>query len=113
MKLTIYESAFKNCIFDIDPASLNFFGAINGYDYNDPKSLNGISFVLNTPDLTATVVEEIKSTFRYAQSKPEDYIKVRDTFEDYESDKRPRITILVGNGSRGLKNPLEFNLSDK
>ena len=110
MNLVIQESAFRKCTFDIDPSTLCFYGATEGYDYHNAKSMNRISFVLQNSEDTDKVVEEVKSSFRYSNSNVNDYIKVKDTFESWESDTRPRITILERTGMRGLKNPIEFYL---
>jgi hypothetical protein len=109
MILAIYETAFKDCKFNIDPSTLNFYGSTNDYNYNDRESKNVISFRLEDHEATKEVVEKVKLTFRY-NGNVDDYIKITDKFEDYESDKRPRITIIAENGMRGLKNPLSFSL---
>lgn len=110
MRLIIFESAFKKCDFLIDPSTLYFYGSTEDYDYDNPRRMNSISFVLEDHKMTDQIVQEIKSTFRYSNSDVNDYIKVRTKFEDYEKDQRPRIAILERSGSKGMKNPLAFNL---
>lgn len=109
MILRIFDSPFKDCKFDIDPSTLSFSSSTDDYPYEHINSLNSISFVLSDPDTTQKVVKETKDAFKY-NSNSDHYIRIRDKFESYESDKRPRITIFCHNGARGFRNPFTFEL---
>ncbi len=111
MKLTIRETVFKDCSFDIDPTTLRFYGATEGY-IEPPERymlMNTISFVLANPEDTKSVVEDIRAKYSYPDI--DDHIKVQDTFEPYVLDKRPKIRIMGRSGSKDIKNPLSFYLS--
>jgi hypothetical protein len=109
MKLTAFCNAFPTVIITgIDAATLRFNGPTDGYD---DKNYSVVGIVAENAH---EQVEEIKKTFHLSPeySKPEDYIWVRDKFDDYEKDKRPRVAIKLKNGYRGMTNPPSFHLSE-
>lgn len=109
LKLRTREFAFIKVTIDI--SSFIFDSTIEGYDYDDLKSFNTISFILADESKTDDIVNEIKKTFQLKLEKPEDinkYIRVKDSFQDWESDKRKRVIINFKSGLQGFRNPASF-----
>lgn len=113
MKIRTHINAFPDAIVitGIDVSTFRFYGPTNGYDHKDNKDCSTIGFVA---DNAHEIVKAVQATFHLnpEYSKPEDYIWVRDKFDDYEKDKRPRIGIRLPNGIRGLVNPPQFEISN-
>ncbi len=121
MKLKLILSEFKSTtIEEVDITTFNYFGNTDYYDHNDPKSFNVITFKLekhNTLSDSANadiVFEQLKSQFNLNTDyvKVETYLQMKTEFEDYESDKRPKIIIYFRNGSKGLVNPPYFSFAE-
>lgn len=113
MKLRVVTQAFKSLLIEgIDPSTLSFYGPINGYSASDNKDYSSISFVAYN---AVEQVEKIRKSFQLnpEHNKVEDYISVRTEFEEYRTDKRPRITIRLDNGLRGMRNPPEFHFGNE
>ena len=114
MNLLLHMSEFKGVtINSIDVTSFSYNGSTSDYDYNAHQSFNTISFRLLDSSKTEEVFEDLKSKFNLNlyYVKIEDYLRLRTTFEDYESDKRAKITISFRDGSRGISNPPSFNFT--
>lgn len=110
MKIKVFINAFPKIEIDnIDVSTFNFHGPTEGYSPSEERSHSTISFVAENAE---QVVEEIRHTFRLnpEYSKPEDYIRVRTEFPDYQTDKRPRVIIRLNSGMAGLANPPEFTI---
>jgi hypothetical protein len=114
MKITIHCSPFDSIqVEGIDMSTISYYGSTEDYGHNHPKSFNTIGFSLEDTTKTQEVCEYIKSKFKLNKDvcKIEDYIWIRDKFEDYVEDKRPRIAIKFPNGCKGMVNPpvIEFS----
>lgn len=110
LKLT--TKAFETLKIEIDPCSLRYYGNTEDYDYKDKKSYNTLSFVLADSAKIEEVMTYIKGKFQLMNSDVNDYVTLRTEFDEYTTDKRPRITIWFKPGSKGWSNPPEFYLED-
>jgi hypothetical protein len=112
MKIKVFINAFPSVVIGgVDVSTFRFYGPTDNYPYPESKKYDHsvIGFVA---DNAHEVVKVIHETFKLnpEYSKPEDYIWVKDKFDDYEKDKRPRIGIKLPNGAQGMMNPPSFSI---
>ena len=111
LTLRLMVSTFDTIEIEIDPSTFRYYGHTEGYSWNDPKTLSVVSFRVDDEEEMNKLVEEIKSKYKYNPDEIDRFYSTNTKFEDYESDKRPRINIKFPGGSRGMTNPPEFNFS--
>ncbi len=92
----------------IDPTSLSFSGHTAG-DYYSGTSTHDcfISFVPISELDASQIAEDLKNKLSLTVDKDK-YVHLRTTFDSYESDKRPRISVRLPSGYAGLHNPASF-----
>jgi hypothetical protein len=108
--IKIFINAFPTIVIpNIDVTTIRFYGPTNGYDYLDDKDHSTIGFVVENAE---QIVKNIQEGFKLnpEHSTPDKYIWVKDRFDDYVKDKRPRIGVRLDNGLRGLSNPPSFEI---
>src|SRR5688572_10770220 len=111
MTMIIRCNAFKKIeVSDIDVSTLRFYGCTEGYDHKDPKSYNTIGFVVENAQWVCDQLKDEQFNLNREYTKPEEWVWVKDKFDDYETDKRPRLCFKIQNGLRGMTNPPAFEL---
>lgn len=110
MKLVLFCNTFKDSTratkIDIDPTSLEYYSATEGYNFDDAENLNRLSFVLADIKSTEEVYNTLRESVRFENKNR--WIVLKDKFADWEKDRRPRISIMFLNGYKGMRNPPYF-----
>lgn len=108
MKLTLFINGFDSIVLS-NVSNITFSGSTEGYGWNEAQSQNAITFRTNTPD---EHIELIKSKFKRDETRFDEFVKLRITFESWEKNTTPKIVIYFCSGSKGMLNPPSFNIED-
>lgn len=93
----------------IDPTSLSFSGHTNGDYYTGTDRVDCFLSFIPVSKLDASqIAEDLKNKLSLTVDKDK-YVHLRTTFDSYESDKRPRISVRLPSGYAGLHNPAGFS----
>lgn len=92
----------------IDATTFHYYGHTAGDYYAGKKEADAfISFVPSSELDAAQIVADLKNILNLNVDKDK-YVFLRTTFESYESDQRPRISVRLPSGYAGLHNPAMF-----
>ena len=94
----------------VEVKTVTYSGSVEGYDYNDARSLCCISFVPEEGTNILSLVEEIRNSCR-KRDNLNDLIYVKSEFSKYEKDQRPRIIIRFRNGDKGFADAPSFHFA--
>ncbi len=105
----MYLQLLDSAVVDIDPSTLSFSGHTEDYPYNDDKRHASISFRLTEPNDTEKIVDYLKKEYLKQRKGGDAKIKFCTLFEPYETDTRPKISVVLISGVRGMINPSSFS----
>lgn len=109
--LCLTGADYKDIEILIDANTIKWYGPTTGYNY--PQSIDKedcrlvVTPVEQDIDKLNILIASIKEAYRLNVDKDK-YIKLYTKFEDYEKDKRARISLRLSSGAQGLKSPPEF-----
>lgn len=97
---------YGNHIVAIDATTFQLYSNTTGYHWNDIESFMFTSFILADLNECESIIEQLKATItKNYPNKDEDlYVKLRTKFDSYVVDKRPRITLRITPGIKGIRN---------
>jgi hypothetical protein len=101
------SEVYNHVELDIDITSFSCYCPTLGYDYADMRDDVTISFRLSYPEESIHTLGVLSDSLKLNVDKAK-YVILRTKFEDWESDKRPRFSVRLPSGYRGIVNPSEF-----
>lgn len=108
IKLTVWANYDTKIM--IDAETFTFYGHISDYPYDSGKLDSYISFRLLDDSAVNVTVETLRANLKMRVDKNQ-YVKLQTTFEDYCTDKRPKITVRLSSGMRGIASPAQFEFA--